>query len=238
MARIRLMLVDDHQVYRAGLRKVFEGQDNFVVVGDTSGVEKATALLHRLRPDIVLVSMELPGQGGLQVCRHIRSKYPHMRVLLLSSFLDEETLMMSIRAGANGFAMKKITGEALIRITQTIASGNFVADSTWADSIAGQGRVQPSSANAHQAVTEFPPQQRRVLALLAEGKTNREIAESLNLSERTVIGYVRIIFRKLNLTRRSQAAVCFAKSTLPTLRENAMNYGPSSSRAIIFPDVR
>ena len=238
MARIRLMLVDDHEVYRAGLRKVFERQDNFVVVGDTSEVQKATVLLHRVRPDVVLISMELPSQGGLQVSRHIRSKFPHMRVLLLSSFLDEETLMMSIHAGANGFVMKKITGEALIRITQTIASGNFVADSTWADWITEKGQVPPSSTNAYQAVTEFPPQQRRVLALLAEGKTNKEIAESLNLSERTVIGYVRIIFRKLHLTRRSQAAVCFTKCTMPTLRESAMNYGSSSSRAIIFPGIR
>jgi DNA-binding NarL/FixJ family response regulator len=211
VTRIRLFLADDQEVFRLGLRKLFEESKKFSVVGEACNAANTVAQVNRLKPDVVLMNVQLPDESGIEVCRHIRSAHPHVRVLLLTSLPDEEALMASSNAGASGFVTKKIAGEELIRAVQTITVGECVVDSTMTDIIVRQMQLPSVSETLEQDVVEFPPQQRRVLALLAEGKTNREIAMLLDLSERTVIGYVRIIFRKLRLTRRSQAAVYFTK---------------------------
>ena len=211
LTRIRLLLVDDQEVFRLGLRKLFEEVKAIRVVGEACNASDTVVQVNRLKPDVVLMSVQLPDESGLEVCRHIRYAHSRVRVLLLTSLPDQEALIASTHAGASGFLMKRIAGGDLIRAVRTIAAGECVVDSTMVDMIVGQMQFPLASETRLQHVVEFPPQQRRVLALLAEGKTNREIAMSLNLSESTVIGYVRIIFRKLRLTRRSQAAVYFTK---------------------------
>lgn len=226
MARIRLLLVDDHEVFRLGLRKLFEESKKIVVVGEACNAADTVVQLPRLKPNVVLMSVQLPDESGLEVSRYIRSAHPKVRVLLLTSLPDQEMLIASSNAGASGFVMRKIAGEELIRAVQTIASGECVVDTTMTDMIVRQMQLPSASETLQQDVIEFPPQQRRVLALLAEGKTNREIATFLDLSESTVIGYVRIIFRKLRLTRRSQAAVYFAKYSSHVSRTNAGDNSP------------
>jgi DNA-binding NarL/FixJ family response regulator len=221
MTRTRLLLADDQEVFRLGLRKLFEESKKLSVVGEACDAATTVVQVNRLKPDVVVMNVQLPDESGIEVCRQIRAAHPHIQVLLLTSLPDEEALIASSNAGASGFVMKKIAGEELIRVVQTIAAGECVVDSTMADMIVRQMQFPSASETLEPDVVEFPPQQRRVLALLAEGKTNREIAMFLDLSERTVIGYVRIIFRKLRLTRRSQAAVYFTKYSSHASRRTA-----------------
>lgn len=220
MTRIRLFLADDHELFRLGLHKLFEGSKKFCVIGEACNAADTVARVTRLKPDIVLMNVHLSDESGIDVCRTMRSSHPHVRVLLLTAQPDQEALIASTKAGASGFVLRKIPGDELIRAVETIAAGECIVDSTTADMIVRQMQFPSASETLERNVVEFPPQQRRVLALLAEGKTNREIAVFLDLSERTVIGYVRIIFRKLRLSRRSQAAVYFTKYASHASRKN------------------
>lgn len=209
--RIRLLLVDDHEVLRMGLRSLFRNAKGIHIVGEAGSVADALKQVDHLDPDVVLMDLRLPDGSGIEACRRIRATHPRVRVLFLTSFQDEEALIASTKAGASGFVMKQIAGEELIRAVETIAAGGCVVDPTMTDIVVQQMRTPSTSGSLEHNIVKFPPQQQRVLALLAEGKTNREIATALSLSERTVIGYVRIIFRKLRMTRRSQVAVYFTK---------------------------
>lgn len=214
MTKICLILVDDHEVLRMGLCKLFEGSRTIRVVGQAGNAADAVMQADRLKPDVVLMDLRLPDASGVEACRRIRSAHPNTRVLFLTSFQDQSALMASTYAGASGFVLKQIAGKQLIRAVETVAAGGSIVDPVITDAIMQEMRTSSVLATREQNIVEFPPQQRRVLALLAEGKTNREIATILSLSEKTVIGYVRIIFRKLCLTRRSQAAVYFVKDAL------------------------
>jgi DNA-binding NarL/FixJ family response regulator len=231
MRRIRLLLVDDHEVLRMGLRSLFMKASRIRVVGEAGSVADAVKQVACLDPDVVLLDLRLPDGSGIEACRRIRATHPQVRVLFLTSFQDEEALVASTKAGASGFIMKQIAGEELIRAVETIAAGGCVVDPTMTDIIVQQMRAPSTSESLGHTIVKFPPQQQRVLALLAEGKTNREIAAALSLSERTVIGYVRIIFRKLRMSRRSQVAVYFTKAassrtSTPSEDKTALRVGP------------
>lgn len=214
MKQIRLILVDDHEILRMGLCKLFEGSKTIRVVGQAGNAAEAVMQTDCLKPDVVLMDLRLPDASGVEACRRIRSAHPNTRVLLLTAFRDQSALMASTYAGASGFVLKQSAGKQLIRAVETVATGGSFIDPIMTDAIMQNMRTSSVLLKRNQNIVEFPPQQRRVLALLAEGRTNREIATILSLSEKTVIGYVRIIFRKLCLTRRSQAAVYFVEDAL------------------------
>lgn len=210
MTQVRLMLVDDHELLRMGLCSVFEGSRRICVVGQAGTAADAVRQADRLNPDVVLMDLRLPDASGVEACRRIRAAHPHIRVLVLTAFPDQSALLASTYAGASGFVLKQIAGQQLIRAIETVAKGGSFIDSAMADAIVQQIRTSASSGQARRTIV-LPSQQRRVLALLAEGKTNRQIAAALSLSEKTVTNYIRIVFQKLHVHSRSQAAVYFVK---------------------------
>ncbi len=211
MRPIRLLLVDDHEVLRMGLCRLFEGSQTVHVVGEAGSASEAIARADELRPDVVLMDLRLPDQSGVEACRRIRSAHPTVRVLFLTSYADRNALLSTIYAGASGYLLKQIAGKQLLGAVETVAKGGSIIDPVMSDSIVQNLRTSPAPGGIGRRV-ELPSQQRRVLALIAEGKTNREIASALALSEKTVINYVRIIFQKLNCNRRSQAAAYYFRT--------------------------
>ena len=210
MTQVRLLLVDDQEVLRVGLCKVFEGSKTIRVVGQAGSAADAVRQAERLKPDVVLMELRLPDASGIEACQRIRSAHPHTRVLFFTASQDQSALLASTYAGASGFVLKKIAGHHLIRAVETVARGGSFIDSAMADTIVQQIRASAASGEKRRRIV-LPSQQRRVLALLAEGKTNRQIAATLSLSEKTVTNYVRIVFQKLHVHSRSQAAVYFVR---------------------------
>ncbi len=207
---IRLLLVDDHEVLRIGLRTLFNEAGGFRVIGEAGTMAAAVAETARLKPDVVLMDVRLPDGSGVEACRTIRMQRSETRVLFLTSFADDDAVLASILAGADGFLLKEAGSEELVRAVKTVASGQSTLDPAVTQRVLA--RVKSLSVSAgedkHQ---ELSPQERRVLALVAEGKTNKEIAAALDLSDKTVGHYLENIFQKLQVTRRSQAAALFAR---------------------------
>ncbi len=210
MTQVRLMLVDDHEVFRMGLCKLFNGSRTIRVVGQAGNAVDAIKQADRLKPDVLLMDLRLPDASGVEACRIIRSAHPHTRVLFLTAFQDQRALMASTYADASGFILKQIAGHQLIQAVEIVARGGSFIDSAITDAIVQQIRASAAAGEKRRRIV-LPSQQRRVLALLAEGKTNRQIAAALSLSEKTVTNYIRIVFQKLHVHSRSQAAVYFVK---------------------------
>jgi DNA-binding NarL/FixJ family response regulator len=161
-----------------------------------------------LKPDLVLMDVRLPDGSGVEACRDIRTSSPDTRVLFLTSFGDDEAVLGTILAGADGFLLKEVSGDELIRAVRTVASGRSILDPNITQRVLAKVKSVSSGESKQESLA---PQERRVLALVAEGKTNKEIAVALDLSEKTVGNYLSNIFQKLHVTRRSQAAVYFSK---------------------------
>ncbi|HEX5645476.1 MAG TPA: response regulator transcription factor [Nitrospira sp.] len=208
MKPIRLLLVDDHEVVRLGLQSVFRQSKTICVVGEACDATDAIKQAACLKPDVVVMEYRLSDASGDEACRRILAACPGTRVLFLTSFQDKTLPLSVAHAGASGFLLKQISSKQLIRAVETVAAGESVVDPAMTDVFLQLIRRSPDSGT-RQSVTVLPSQQQRVLALLADGKTNREIAAILTLSEKTVINYVRIIFQKLGLTHRGQAAAYF-----------------------------
>ncbi|HEX2056609.1 MAG TPA: response regulator transcription factor [Nitrospiraceae bacterium] len=207
---IRLMLVDDHEVLRLGLKTLFSEAGGLKVVAEAGTVAAAVEQGRRLKPDLILMDVRLPDGSGVEACRDIRASSPGTRVLFLSSFGDDEAVLSTILAGADGFLLKEVSGDELIRAVRAVASGRSILDPGVTDRVLS--KLKSLSASSGETKSELlAPQERRVLALVAEGKTNKEIAVALDLSEKTVGNYLTNIFQKLHVTRRSQAAVYFSK---------------------------
>jgi DNA-binding NarL/FixJ family response regulator len=211
MKPIRLLLVDDHEVLRIGLCKLFEGSRTVQVVGEAASAAEALRRADEFKPDVVLMDLRLPDMSGVEACRRIRSAHPKMRVLFLTSFQDRHALLSTTYAGASGYLLKQIAGKHILSAVETVAKGGSIIDPAMGDVIVQEMRVPPVPGEIKRNIT-LPSQQQRVLALIAEGMTNREIASALALSEKTVINYVRIIFQKLSFNRRSQAAAYFLRN--------------------------
>ncbi|HET6675791.1 MAG TPA: response regulator transcription factor [Nitrospiraceae bacterium] len=208
-AVIRLMLVDDHEVLRLGLRTLFSEAGDFDVIGEAGTVAAAVEQGKRLKPNVMLMDVRLPDGSGVEACREIRTASPGTRVLFLTSYADEEAVLGTILAGADGFLLKEVSGDELIRATRMVASGRSILDPGITERVLS--KVKSLSASGGGKQEDLATQERRVLALVADGKTNKEIAAALNLSEKTVGNYLSNIFQKLHVTRRSQAAVYFSK---------------------------
>ena len=205
---IRLLLVDDHEVFLLGLHTLFSRVASICVVGEATTAATALSQAKRLTPDVVLMDLRLPDGTGVESCREIRSACPNTRVLFLSSYQDDDALLAATFAGASGYLLKQIDHVALTTAVETVAKGQSVVDSHMTAAVLDRMRAL-STSSEKDAPAALSPQQKQVLTLLAEGKTNKEIAQALGLTDKTVANYVHHIFQKIQVTRRSQATAYF-----------------------------
>ena len=212
-ASIRLVIVDDSELVRLGLRTLLDGQDGISVVGEAATAKTAIDACARHQPDVVLLDINLPDGTGIDVCRRLLQGRPSTRVLFLTSTADEHIIDDAIRAGAHGYLLKEINGTALVQAIRDVAVGKSILDPAITARVLGLMRsTAPSTRNALAALS---PQESRVLALLADGLTNKEIGEKLGLTEKTVKNYLANVFDKLGTTRRVQAAALYAQQAKP-----------------------
>lgn len=198
---IRLLLVDDHEVVRAGLRALLRKADDIEIVGEVGTTAEALVAAADLRPDVILMDLRLPDGSGVEACREILSDLPDTRILILTSYPDEQAIMSTIMAGAAGYLLKDISHQALVRAIRDAKAGKPILDS----------KMTLRVARRVQKVSELSPQELRILPLVVEGKTNKEIAAALSLSDKTVKNYLSNAFQKLNVSRRTQAAAMFVQ---------------------------
>ena len=206
--RIRVFLLDDHEVVRRGLRDLLESDGDIEVVGESGSAQEATARLPALRPDVAVLDARLPDGSGIDVCRDVRSVDPSIKALVLTSYDDDEALFAAILAGAAGYLLKQVGGSDLVDAVRRVADGQSLIDPTLTARVLERLRNGPESHDELAALTE---QEHRILVLIAEGLTNRQIGERLFLAEKTIKNYVSSILAKLGLERRTQAAVLAAK---------------------------
>ena len=210
--KVRLLLVDDHEVVRLGLRTLFAKYERIRVIGEAGTAKDGVIEAKRLRPDVVLMDLRLPDGSGITACREIVSAAPDIRVLFLTSYSDEDAVRATVLAGAAGYLLKEIGGQALVDAIAAVAEGQSILDPRITQSVLNQ--LTGAQLNA-QREEELSPQERRVLAHVVEGKTNKQIAAALGLSDKTVKNYLSNAFQKLQVTRRSHAAVLFSRLANP-----------------------
>ncbi|NYD57821.1 DNA-binding NarL/FixJ family response regulator [Nocardioides marinisabuli] len=201
---IRVFLLDDHEVVRQGLRALLEAAGGIEVVGESGLAEEATARIPALRPDVAVLDARLPDGSGIEVCRAVRAVDPSVRALILTSYDDDEALFAAIMAGASGYVLKEVTGLNLVGAVRQVADGNSLIDPALTARVLERVRNGPASAPELADLTE---RELELLALIAEGLTNRQIGERMFLAEKTIKNYVSAILAKLGLQRRTQAAV-------------------------------
>jgi two-component system, NarL family, response regulator DevR len=205
MSALRLVLVDDHQVVRLGLRALLDSELDITVVGEAGTAAEAIQAVGRLQPDIVLMDIRLPDQSGIAACLHVRQHWPAVQVLMLTSFTDEDLVLDAISAGAAGYVLKQVGTDDLLRAVRAVGRGDAVLDPTVTRQLLA--RVRRAEHDAHGAAfRDLSERELAILALVAEGKTNAEIAAALILSEKTARNHVSTILEKLDLTNRIEAA--------------------------------
>src|ERR1700690_2295954 len=200
---IQVFLLDDHEIVRRGVRELLEAEPGIIVVGEAGAAASALARIPALRPDVAVLDVRLPDGDGVSVCRDIRSSMPEVACLMLASFGDDEALFDAIMAGAAGYVLKQIRGTDLVGAVRTVASGESMLDPEAASRVMRRMRDQAQRAGPLAGLT---PQERRILELIGEGLTNRQIGGRMYLAEKTVKNYVSGLFAKLGLERRTQAA--------------------------------
>jgi len=211
MKQVRVLVVDDHEVTRVGLRTVLSRESSINVVGEATNVKDTVDEARRLQPDVVLMDVRLSGGSGVDACRAIRDLCPATRVLFLTSYQDDEAVLAAVIGGAAGYLLKHVNAEALVRAIHAVAQGQSILDPAITQPLLTRMRLQKEEPESQR--TTLSTQQQRVLALVAEGKTNKEIGSSLELSDKTVKNYIRFIFQKLKVTRRAQAAAFFIRDS-------------------------
>ena len=205
---IAVFLLDDHEVVRRGVRDLLEAEPDIKVIGEAGTATSALARIPALRPDVAVLDVRLPDGDGVTVCREIRSRVPAVACLMLTSFSDDDALLDAIMAGAAGFVLKQIRGTDLVGAVRTVASGQSTLDPRAASQVMARLRDRRHKPDPLAGLT---PQERRILALIGEGLTNRQIGERLFLAEKTVKNYVSVLFAKLGMERRTQAAAYAAR---------------------------
>jgi two-component system response regulator DevR len=205
---VRVLICDDHEVVREGLRGLIGRQPGMTVVGEAGTVAEGIEAAARTRPDVVIMDVRLPDGSGVEACRTIREARPETKIVMLTSYADDEALFASIIAGASGYLLKQTRGQAVVDAITTVAAGRSLLDPDVTGKVLERLRESRAEDPALLSLTE---QERKVLTGLAEGKTNREIGEVLFLSEKTVKNYVSRILDKLGLARRAEAAAYMAK---------------------------
>jgi two-component system, NarL family, response regulator DevR len=209
---IRVMLVDDHEVVRQGLRAMLESAGGIVIAGEAGGVREAVEVAEAARPDVVVMDVRLADGSGIEATREIRAKRPGTHVVMLTSFADDEALFASIMAGASGYVLKQVRGGDLVRSIRTVAQGGSLLDPAVTGAVLERLR-KGKHLLKDAKLARLSPQEERILTLVAEGKTNREIGDELHLAEKTVKNYVSSILSKLEVARRAEAAAYLARHT-------------------------
>jgi two-component system, NarL family, response regulator DevR len=210
---LRLLVVDDHEVVRKGLVALLDRRDGFEVVAEAGSVEQAIAQARLHRPDIVVMDVRLPDGSGVEACREIRAEMPETRVIMLTSFPDDEAVLSAIVAGAAGYLLKQIRARDLVAALEAVGRGESLLDPAVTERVLERVR-RIATGQVDDDLSVLTPQERKILMLVAEGKTNKEIAADVFLSDKTVKNYVSSILSKLNLQRRTQAAAFVAKRHL------------------------
>ena len=200
----RVFLLDDHEVVRRGLRELFEAEDDLVVAGEAGTAEEALRRIPPTRPDVAVLDVRLPDGDGVEVCREVRTHHPEVRCLILTSFADDDALLQAIMAGASGYVLKQVKGVDLVDAVRRVAAGDALLDPTVTARVLERVRSGPDRDERVERLTD---QERRILDLIAEGLTNRQIADRIHLAEKTVKNYVSNLLTKLGMQRRTQAAV-------------------------------
>jgi DNA-binding NarL/FixJ family response regulator len=206
--RIGVFLLDDHEIVRRGVKELLEIEPDIVVVGEAGTAESALARIPALQPDVAVLDVRLPDGDGVSVCREIRSKMPEVACLMLTSFGDDEALFDAIMAGAAGYVLKQIRGTDLVGAVRALAAGESMLDPEAASRVMKRMRDQAVHSDPLNGLTT---QERRILELIGEGLTNRQIGERMFLAEKTVKNYVSALFAKLGMERRTQAAAYAAR---------------------------
>ncbi len=202
---LRIILVDDHEVVRLGLKSLLARQPQFEIVGEAANATEAVEKTLELKPDIVVMDIRLPGKSGIEACREITEKQPQTKVIMLTSYAEDELLFDAIAAGASGYVLKQIGSGELVRALETVGRGESLIDPKLTQKVFAKVREATRRAEG-DAFANLSDQEMRILALIAEGKTNREIATQVFLSEKTVRNYVSSVLSKLHLSTRAQAA--------------------------------
>ena len=204
-AKQRILLVDDHEIVRLGLKALLERQPHFEVVAEASTARDAVEKVEAFSPDVVVMDIRLPGGSGIEACEEIVERFPNSKVIMLTSYAEDEMLFSAIRAGAAGYVLKQIGGDDLVRAIEAVGRGEALLDPAVTQRIFQEVRkaAKEEEASAFSALTQ---QEKHVLLLVSEGKTNREIAKALFLGEGTVRNYVSSILSKLGVSNRAEAA--------------------------------
>ena len=210
---LRLVVVDDHEIVRQGLVALLDRREGFEVVAQAGSVAEAIAESAKFEPDIVVMDVRLPDGTGIEACREIRAARPETRVLMLTSYPDEEAVLSAIIAGASGYLLKQIRGRDLVAALESVGRGESLLDPAVTERVLQRVRTAASGGAADE-LADLTAQERKILLLVAEGMTNKEIAADVFLSDKTVKNYVSSILSKLNLPRRTQAAAFVAKHHL------------------------
>jgi DNA-binding NarL/FixJ family response regulator len=207
---LRLLVVDDHEVVRQGLVSLLDRRAGFEVVAQAGSVAESIDQARLHRPDIVVMDVRLPDGSGVEACRAIRAELPETRVIMLTSFPDDEAVLSAIVAGASGYLLKQIRARDLVAALEAVGRGESLLDPAVTERVLERVR-RIAAGSANDELSALTPQERKILMLVAEGKTNKEIATDVFLSDKTVKNYVSSILSKLNLERRAQAAAFVAK---------------------------
>jgi two-component system response regulator DevR len=207
---LRILLVDDHEVVRLGVRGLIDRQPGMEVVGEAATVRAAVSQTKELEPDVVVLDIRLPGGSGLDACRQIKDYRPETRIIILTSFADDDVIFDAIACGADGYVLKEIGSDELIRALERIGRGESLLDPSVTERVFAKMREVRERERA-DAFAGLSQQEMQILSLVSEGQTNREIGASLHLSEKTVRNYLSEILRELDLTSRAQAAAYAAR---------------------------
>ena len=209
---LRVLLVDDHEVVRNGIRALLQPEDDILVAGEAGTVQEAIDEADRTRPDVIVMDVRLADGSGIEATREIRARRPATNVLMLTSFADDEALFASIMAGASGYVLKQVKSGELVRAIRTVGRGESLLDPTVTTSVLDRLR-KGKHLLKDEKLARLSPQEERILSLVADGRTNREIGEELHLAEKTVKNYVSSILSKLEVARRAEAAAYLARHT-------------------------
>jgi two-component system response regulator DevR len=204
----RVFLLDDHEVVRRGLRELFETEDDLEVVGEAGTAEEAMSRVPATRPDVAVLDVRLPDGDGVEVCRDLRSAMPELKCLMLTSFADDEALFSAILAGASGYVLKQVKGSDLVSAVRRVAAGGSLLDPALTRQVMDRLRGEKVE---DERLSRLTAQERNILELIADGKTNRQIADELFLAEKTVKNYVSNLLSKMGFARRTEAAVYAAR---------------------------
>ncbi|HEU5150830.1 MAG TPA: response regulator transcription factor [Iamia sp.] len=204
----RIFLLDDHEIVRRGVRELLEIEEDLTVVGEAGTAAEAIARIPACQPDVAVLDVRLPDGTGVEVCRDVRSAHPEIACLMLTSYADDEALFESVVAGAAGYVLKEVRGGELVRSIRRVAAGETLLDPAVTTRVLERLRRGPEE---DARLRDLSPQERKILGLLADGLTNRQIAEEIHLAEKTVKNYVSNLLTKMGMSRRTEAAVYAAR---------------------------